>query len=657
VTDHTVVPYGSWPSPFPIELLAVGVVSLAEPRGRDGVRWWLEGRPDEKGRQVLVRRDRDGTVTRLTPEGFNARDRVHEYGGAAYVLADDEIVVSDFATGRLQRIVGPERLEPLTPERRWRYADLVHDAPRGRLIAVREDHEASTIEQHGEARNELVAIDLGSGAVEVLVTGADFYAAPRLSPDASQLAWLQWHHPNLPWDGTELQLSFLDAAGRPGPPRTIAGGQNDWVTQPRWSPDGVLHFIAEPTGWTNLYRSRGGRLESIAPMEAEFGHPDWVFGISTYAFLDDGTIVAVARSGGLDRLYRIAPGQDPEPIDLPFTELGSLAVDGDHALSRAGGPSDPVALIDVDLATGGWTVLRRSTAHVFDPEDIAFPQPVEFPTTGDRTAFGLYYRPTNQAFKGPVGERPPLVVTSHGGPTSQAWTGFSTPIQLYTSRGFAVLDVDYGGSTGHGREYRKRLEGMWGLTDVDDCAAGARWLAERGEVDPDRIAIRGGSASGYTTLAALAFTDTFRAGVSYYGLGDLLAFARETHKFESRYLDRLVGPLPEAEATYRERSPALHADRITCPVLVLQGAEDRIVPPAEAERIVDALFERGVPHAYLLFAGEDHGFRSADTIIHAFGAELSFLGQVFGFTPADELPPLELIGPPRQAGQPTPASR
>jgi dipeptidyl aminopeptidase/acylaminoacyl peptidase len=393
-------------------------------------------------------------------------------------------------------------------------------------------------------------------------------------------------------------------------------------------------------------------------MEAEVGSPDWIFGYTNYAFLGDGSILALVRSGGRDRLCRIVPGEAPVTIDAPFTEMTGLAIDGDHAVFRGADPAHPSALVDLDLDTGEWTVLRRSTEHAFDPADVSPPELIEFPTTGDRTAFGLFYRPRNRSVSGPPDQRPPLVVTSHGGPTSQAYGAFSTTIQLFTSRGIAVLDVDYGGSTGHGRAYRQRLEGTWGVTDVDDCVAGARWLAARGDVDGERLAIRGSSASGFTTLAALAFRDAFRAGISYYGLGDLLAFARETHKFESRYLDRLVGPLPESEALYRERSPSLHTDRISCPVLVLQGAEDRIVPVAEAERIVDALFERGVPHAYLLFAGEDHGFRGADSIVRAFAAELTFLGEVFGFAPADELPPLEIVRPPapRGAGQRAAAS-
>ena len=642
----TVASYGSWSSPFGIELLTAGIVGLGEIRARDGATWWLEGRPDEGGRQVLVRHDADGSIQRLTPEGFNARDRVHEYGGAPYGLAGDTVIVSAFDTGRLHRIITPGVLVPLTAEGPWRYADLAWDAARDRMLAIREDHSAEARTRHGEAVNTIVGIALSSGEVEVLVEGADFYAAPRLSPDGRQLAWLEWAHPNLPWDGTELYVAPVGADGRLGERSLVAGSPSDWISQPRWSPDGVLHFIAEPTGWMHLHRWRDGHVERITDGDIEFAFPDWLFGFAQYGFLADGSIVATGRSRGRDRLYRIAGSGDQVELDIPSTEMTGVAVDGDRVVLRGSDPASPAAILELAVATGAVRVLRRASERTYDAAFIASPEPIAFPTTGDRDAYGLYYAPRNPGYRGPDGERPPLIVTSHGGPTSQASTALNLAIQLFTTRGIAVLDVDYGGSTGYGRDYRKRLEGTWGVTDVDDCIAGARFLAERGDIDPTRVCVRGGSASGYTTLSALAFRDDFAAGISYFGLGDLLAFARETHKFESRYLDRLVGPLPESEATYRERSPSLHTERMSAPVLVLQGAEDRIVPVTEAERIVDALFERGVPHAYVLFPGEDHGFRGAASIIRAFQAELSFLGEVFGFTPADDLPPLELVRPP-----------
>jgi dipeptidyl aminopeptidase/acylaminoacyl peptidase len=634
-------PFGSWASPFRIERLTDRVVFLGESRAIDGVTWWLEGRPDERGRQVLIRRENDGTQVRMTPEGFNARSRVHEYGGGATLVSGDLIVVSDFLTGRLHRVVAPERLEVLTPEHEWRYADMVHDAAHNRLIAVREDHEPATVASHGEWNNELVAIDLATGGVSVLSGGADFYAAPRISPDGSTLAWLEWHHPNMPWDGTELKVAPIGADGSLGEARLVAGSRTDWISQPRWSPAGILYFAAEPQGWMNLCREVDGRIETVTDFEAEFVGPDWVFGLVTFAFMADGGILAVARSAGRDQLVKIDPDGGLTPIDLPFTEIAGLSIDGDRIVFRAAAPDRPNSVIE--LAGDGTTkVLRRANPTVPEREDVSMPEHIEFPTTGDRTAFGNFYPPTNRSFIGPAGTLPPLIVTSHGGPTAAAFSGFATGFQLFTSRGYAVLDVDYGGSTGYGKAYRKRLELQWGIVDVDDCVAGAKYLAERGLVDGDRLAIRGGSASGFTTLAALAFTKDFDAGCTYFGIGDLREFVKDTHKFESRYLESLLGKWPEAKQVYLDRSPSLHAEQITSPVLVQQGAEDKIVPQSEAERIVDALFERHVPHAYLLYPGEDHGFRGHDAIIRSFEAELSFYAQVFGFEPADDIEPLEI---------------
>jgi dipeptidyl aminopeptidase/acylaminoacyl peptidase len=637
----TVAPFGSWASPFPIETLTDGVVFLSDARGRDGIRWWLEGRPSEGGRQVLVRRDPDGSTTRLTPPGFNARSRVHEYGGAATLVSGGLVVVSSFTDGRLYRVVRPEALEPITPERAWRFADFVHDASRNRLISIRESHEPDVVKAHGEWVNDLVAIDLASGAVTVLAEGADFYAAPRLSPDGTSLVWVEWRHPNMPWDGTELKQVTVAPDGSLGQPVTVAGSRHDWISQPRWSPAGVLHFAAEPGGWMNLYRQVGGQAEAVAPDEAEFALPEWQFGNASYGFLPDGDIVAVARSDGRDQLRRIHADGSTEPIDLPFTEIQSVSVDGERLVLRVAGPAWPARIIDANL-DGGFEVLRQATPFVPEAEDVSFSQHIDFPSAGGRTAHANFYPPTNRSFVGPAGELPPLIVTSHGGPTSEAFSGFATGIQLFASRGYAVVDVDYGGSTGYGKAYRKLLEGQWGVVDVEDCVAAATWLVDQGLVDGLRLAIRGGSASGFTTLAALAFTDTFSAGTSLYGLGDLRAFVKDTHKFESRYLESLIGPWPEAKQLYHDRSPALHAGQITSPVLVEQGAEDRVVPPAEAERIVDALEERHIPYAFLLFPGEDHGFRGRDAIIRAFSAELSFYAQVFGFEPADELEPVRI---------------
>jgi dipeptidyl aminopeptidase/acylaminoacyl peptidase len=640
VTRRQVAPCGAWESSFPIEWLTAGRVSLGEARWDGESITWLEGRPEEDGRSTLVRWTREGGARDISPPGMNVRDRVHEYGGRPYVTRGDLVIVSDFTTGRLHRVAADRTSEPITPEGPFRYADLTLDAAHDRLLAVREDHSVAP----AEAQNTIVAIALdGTGDVQLLAGGRDFYAAPRPSPDGSRLAFVAWDHPNMPWDGTELLVADVAPDGSLGSPARVGGSASDWIAQPRWSPEGILHFLAEPTGWLNLYRLVDGVAEPIAPMAAEVGYPDWQFGFSHYDFTDDGRIVAVGRSGGRDRLYVVGPEPGMvDALDRPWTDLGSLAVSGRQTCFIGAAPDAFLSVILLDLDSGEHEILRRSTPVEVDRADISVAETIEFPTTGGRTAFGLYYRPVNQSYEGPPGEKPPLIVTSHGGPTAAAFNGLGISQQLFTSRGFAVVDVDYGGSNGYGRDFRKRLEGQWGIVDVDDCVSAAAYLVARGEVDPDRLIIRGGSASGYTTLAALAFRDQFKAGTTYFGIGNLEAFQVETHKFESRYSDRLVGPWPESRALFRERSPIFSADRISVPVLVLQGLDDKVVPPSEAERIVDALWERHIPHAYIAYEGEDHGFRKSKNIIGSFQAELSFYGQVFGFEPADRFEPIEV---------------
>ncbi len=639
--EREVRPYGSWKSPLPTRLLVEKRLSLSDIRfdhGSDAVTW-IESRPWQGGRQALVRWTPEAGTSDVSPDGLNVRTRVHEYGGAPYLAHADLTIVSDFATSRLLRRGVDGAWQPIT-DADLRYADMILDAGRGELIAVQEDHSAG-----GEPVNRLVAVSLAGGTPRILAADSDFVAAPRLSPDGSRLAWIRWNHPNMPWDGTELVVATVDSGGGLGVPSVVAGSSDEWVSQPRWSPGGQLHFVAEPTGWMNLYRATDRGIEPIAPLEAEFASPEWSFGQSNYGFTADGSILAVGRSSGRDRLY-VVPSDDgvPEVIDLPFTEMASVDVRGEFVVLDAASPTAVASVVLVDLRDRSSTVLRASSGSAVDPEDISIPEAIEFPTRDGGFAHALYYPPTSRAFVGPDGEKPPLVVGNHGGPTGQAYTGLTFTYQHFTSRGVAFLDVDYGGSSGYGRAYRKRLKGAWGVVDVDDCVGAATFLAERGDVDPQRMAVRGGSAGGFTTLAALAFRDSFQAGISYYGIGDLLAFAAETHKFESRYNDWLVGPLPAAEAVYRERSPNAHVDRIAAPVLVVQGADDRVVPASEAERIVAALARRSIPHAYLLIEGEDHGFRKEESILRSFEAELSFLGQIFGYELDDDVERLEIRG-------------
>lgn len=643
MTEPTIAPYGSWSSPIRIDDLVSEAVRLGEPWVDGDDVYWIEGRPEEAGRSVLVRHGVDGTTEDLVPPPFDVRSRVHEYGGGAYTVAGGTVVFSNRPDGRLYRL-DPGSATPvaITPDGPWRYADLRFDPPRRRFVAVREDHGIA-----GEPRAAIVDVPLdGERPPSVLVEGPDFLAAPRLSPDGSRLAWLEWDHPDMPWDATRLRVAPVEADGRLGPSDLAAGGPDESIVQPEWSADGVLHFVSDRSGWWNLYRLvEGPRLEPLAPMEAEFADPAWTLDRSSYGFLADGSIVAAARSAGRDRLYHVAPDQQIGEVESPFTELGTLRVGPSAVVAVAGGPSEAplIATFDpVTLASSG--VLRRSASVSPDPAYVSIAESISFSSTDGRTAYALYYPPTNPDFVGPEDERPPLVVRCHGGPTANASTALDLDIQLFTSRGIAVVDVDFGGSSGYGRAFRRALDGGFGVVDVEDCAAAARSLAERGSVDPERLAIEGGSSGGFVTLAALVTRREFSAGISAFGIGDLEALARHTHKFEARYLDRLVGPYPAAADVYRARSPVHHLDAIGCPVLVLQGLEDQVVPPAQAEAIVAALRDRGIPYAYLAFEGEGHGFRGAAAIRASIEARLAFLGGVFGFIPADALAPLEIPG-------------
>ncbi len=678
-------PYGSWKSPISSDLLAGGGISLDALQADGEALLWLEGRPLEGGRNVVCRAEPGADPVDLTPPGpeFDVRTRVNEYGGGAYVAHAGVLFFSNFADQRLWRqdlggrspagtrgrgappLGGPPR--PITPEpdrpAALRYADARVTPDGALLVCVRESHDEA-----GRVTNELVAVPTdGSGVPWVLAGGRDFYASPRLSPDASRLAWLEWDHPRMPWDGTELKVADFSGGVVVGEPRLVAGGPEESIFQPEWSPGGGLHFVSDRTGWWNLHREQetpraadesvaraagesasrasGERVEALAPMEAEFGAPQWVFGLATYAFLPGGRIACLYGRGPVHHLGVLEPGSDrPTVLDVPFTSFypPQLVVLGDRLACIAGSSTLSPAVVVIDPATGKVETLRRSRDLDLDPGYLSVARPVEFPTEGGVTAHALYYPPVNRDARGPDSERPPLVVTSHGGPTAGVVDLLKLAVQFYTSRGIAVVDVDYGGSTGYGRAYRERLKGRWGVVDVDDCVNAARHLVDADEVDSARLAITGGSAGGYTTLCALAFRDAFAAGSSWFGVADLVTFAQDTHNFEARYLDQLVGPWPEQADLYRERSPARFADQIDCPVLLIQGLEDEVVPPSQAEAMVRALDARGIPHAYLAFEGEQHGFRKAESIKRAFEAELWFFGRVFGFEPAGPVEPVPI---------------
>jgi dipeptidyl aminopeptidase/acylaminoacyl peptidase len=628
-----IAPYGCWKSPITSDLIVGQSVGLSEIRLDGHEIYWLESRPEEGGRSVVVRWVAGSSKGEdMVPPPFNVRTRVHEYGGGAWVVEEGIVYFSNYEDQRIYRLddVGAEPV-PITPKGAMRYADGVIDSSRHSWIGVREDHTAPG----REPTNTIVRIDLGASQPDtgcVLASGHDFYSSPRLSPEGRGLTYLAWDHPRMPWVGTTLYALKLDSAGMPtGSPRLIAGGERESIFQPEWAPDGnAVFFVSDRTGWWNLYRCALDtlKIDAIAPMEAEFGQPQWVFGMSTYGFVGADRLVCSYSSEGLGRLGSIELASGRITLfDLPYTDFSSVRAEGDRVVFRGGSAAIPPSFVLLDLATGKTEILKKSTMIADDPGLARYctgVEPVEFPTEGNKTAFGLYYPAFNPDYRAPDDDKPPLLVKCHGGPTAAASSTLDLRTQYWTSRGISVLDVNYGGSTGFGREYRERLDANWGVVDVNDCVNGARYLANEGRVDGTRSVITGGSAGGYTTLAALTFRDYFRGGASHYGVCDLAVLARDTHKFESRYLESLVGPYPDREDLYRERSPLTYADRLSVPVIFFQGEEDMVVPPNQAEIMVNALRSKGTAVGYLLFSGEQHGFRIGQNIKRSLDAELYF---------------------------------
>lgn len=637
-------PYGSWKSPITAEVLLGNTVSLSQPLIEGASVYWVEGRPQEAGRSVVVRWAA-GAYEDVTPPGFNVRTRVHEYGSGSYTVGDGVVYFANFADQRVYRQRPGEAPQAITPETALRYADFIVDTARERLICVREDHRPAG----REAINTLVALPFEGGEQRVLAEGNDFYAAPRLSPDGRRLAWLTWNHPNMPWDGTELWTADVAADGSLHNRQLMAGGPAESIFQPEWSPDGVLHFISDRSGWWNLYRLPGGDVpaECLYAMDADFGMAQWVFGLGTYAFESSSRIVCAYTRDGQAHMARLDTAAGTlTPLDLPyalaFPSHGRI-VAGQGRLAYIGtSATRPSAVVLFDSAGGGHQVLRASTTVAIDDGYIALAQSIEFPTENGLTAYGYYYPPRNRDYEAPAGELPPLIVTSHGGPTSATTGDWDLAVQYWTSRGFAFLDVNYGGSTGYGRAYRQRLNDNWGIVDVDDCINGARYLAARGLVDGERLIIRGGSAGGYTTLCAITHHDVFRAAASYFGVSDAEALARDTHKFESRYTDNLIGPYPERKDIYVARSPIHVADRCSAALILFQGLDDEVVPPNQSEAMFTAARNKELPVAYISFEGEGHGFRRAENIKRALEAELYFYGRVLGFEPDEVIEPVEI---------------
>ncbi len=637
-----VAPYGSWKSPITADLLASTYVGLDELRVDGDDVYWNELRPADKGRNVIVQRKPDGTLTDITPHGFSARTRVHEYGGACYLVQNGTVYFSNYTDQRLYRQDLGREPRPLTPPIDLRYADGIIDKPRNRIIAVREDHTVKT----GQPVTTIVSLDLEKeGEGVILVSGNDFYSTPRLSPNGSKLAWLTWNHPSMPWDGTELWVANVKPDGSLEKSEKVAGGLEESIYQPEWAPDGDLYFSSDRTGWWNLYRWCNNQIQSLYPMEAEFGLPQWQFGSHTFVFESPNRIICAYTKNGLWHLASLdITKKTLEPIETPINQIvwGNLAARNGHVFLIGGSAAEPSSIVQIDLASQETEILHRSREITVGKEYISIPSTIEFPTENGQTAFAFFYPPKNPEFEAPEGEKPPLLVLSHGGPTSASPSILRYEIQYWTSRGIGVVDVNYGGSTGYGRDYRKRLNDNWGIVDVQDCVNATRYLASRGQADGERLGIRGGSAGGYTTLCALAFTNTFKAGASYFGVSDLELLAKDTHKFESRYLDNLVGPYPERRDLYRARSPIDHVDSISSALILFQGLEDKVVPPNQSEKIFEAVKSKGLPVAYIAYEWEQHGFRRAENIKRSYKAELYFYSKIFRFNLADQIEPVKI---------------
>ncbi len=630
-------PYASWKSPITAQLISSGAVSFGFTAIDGSAIYWLESRANEGGRQALMCRTAAGEITQLTPEPFNIRSRVHEYAGAAYTVKNGVIYFCNFADQQIYRQSENHAALALTAPGPWRYADLQVDTQRHRLICVREDHSHAP----KEAVNELVSINLLNGAVSVIASGADFYSSPRLSPDATQLAWISWNHPDMPWDATELWLADMTDDGTLTNIKKVADGESESIAQPEWSPDGVLYFVSDKTGWWNLYRYQGNEIKNICPMEAEFAYPHWQFGMAQYGFISAAEIICAFNTKGAWQLATIHTDTGKlDRIPTTFTDIQYLRASAGSVVFHAGGPAQANAIASLNLGNHSVDTIQHSISLPFHADYLSTPLTISYASKGKRTAHGFFYPPCNPEFSAAEDTLPPLIVISHGGPTAASSTALKLAVQFWTSRGFAVLDVNYAGSTGYGRDYRRSLYGLWGIADVEDCIAGAQYLVKEKWVDGERLIIRGSSAGGYTTLCALTFHKVFRAGASYYGISDVAALAQDTHKFESRYEARLIGG--RSESLYRSRSPIHHAEQLACPVIFFQGLEDKVVLPNQSERMAEALKKRSIATAYVAFEGEQHGFRKAENIKRALEAEYYFYSKVFGFVCSDEIEPVPI---------------
>ena len=654
MTARKVASYGSWASPITPDVLLKGVVHMRNQMVRwdAGDLYWSELRPYEGGRIVVCRRDVHGKIADVTPEGFNARSRVHEYGGGHYAVKDGTVFFTNYSDQRLYRHDSGGTPLAITPAKDIRHADMLIDTRRGRVIAVREDHSAGRL----EAVNTIVSLDAeGRDQALTLASDNDFYSSPKLSPDGDRIAWQTWNHPHMPWDSSEIWVGELDRDGKVTSQRKVAGGPDESVLQPEWSPSGELYFVSDRSDWWNLYRARGEGDEPVCRRAADFGAPQWVFGQRWFDFNGPDEIVCLFGETGGTKLGRLDLNTGRlQHVELLYTNLHNVQLSGNKAAMYAASSTLAERVLVVDLDTFAQEVVKTSNPTHIESTYFSIPKAIEFPTEHGKTAHAFYYAPRNADFEAPAGEKPPLIVHVHGGPTGSAGPVYPFEFQYWTSRGLAYVDVNYGGSSGYGRDYRQRLHDEWGVVDVDDCINAARHLVAGGLVDPDRVSVTGGSAGGFTVLLSLTKRHFYDAGASHYGIGDLELFDNTTHKFESRYNEWLVGPYPERRDRYYDRSAIHFAAGMSCPVVLFQGLEDAIVPPSQAETFVAVCKEKKLPYAYVGFVGEQHGWRRESTIRRALEGELYFLSRIFGFETADRIEPLEIEnfpGPPPRVGE------
>lgn len=631
--------YGSWKSPITSSLIVKETIDISSVLLDEEDIYWIESRPQEDGRAVIVKLD-GASLVDVTHSPFNVRTRVHEYGGGDYVVSQGIIYFCNFDDQRIYKQQLNQQAEAITPAGLYCYADAIIDHKHNRLICVREDFTNSNL----EPVNSIISISLADDhSINILVTGSDFYSSPRISPDGSKLVWLSWNHPNMPWDATELWAVDILEDGSLGIAKHIAGGKDESIFQPEWSPNGVLHFVSDRNGWWNLYCFIEGGIELLCEKQAEFGSPQWFFRMSNYSFESEQRIICTYNEQGFWKLATLDKNsRELKVLPLIYTNISYVQSSMGKVVFCAGSPTEANSIVKLNLADNSCQILRCSSNLNIDIGYLSTPEAIEFPTQNEQTAYGLFYKPYNKDFCALKSDKPPLIVNVHGGPTAAATTSLNLDIQYWTSRGFAVLDINYGGSTGYGRSYRQRLVGQWGVVDVEDCVNGALYLVNKGIVDKDKLIVRGASSGGFTTLCILTFYNIFKSGASYFGICDLELWDKSTHKFESNYMTSLVGSRETALDLYRERSPIHFTDRLSCPIILFQGLEDKIVPPNQSKLMFEVLCKKGLATAYVAFEEEQHGFRKAENIKRAFDAELYFYAQILGFQLADFIEPITI---------------